>query len=235
MQNESRQTIDRDDAMRAKKVNQTTPSSSRRFRYRVNSCVLVLVVVMLAAFPGASIAWGAPAASQTAILNMATNRLDGVLLISETPTRHFGIAETKVISALEARLGKAQIFSSTICRMKLPVKVARWHDLSLAFENGLFAMLVYNYHGWPMAFVKMVPLPPVGSRLTPLVKTNFGIGVGDSAARVKTLDPHIRGSAQSSFFVGAYTSLATTKRTGEKGSPDDIYQVSQIQVATGNC
>ena len=169
------------------------------------------------------------------VLNTVNNRLDGVQLIRGTASHYVGIAQRQVLPTLEAQLGKATIFSSTICRQKLPVTVARWHDLSLAFENGTFAELVYNYRGWPVAFNRTLPLPPAGVALAPFIKADFGVTVGDSAAKVKSLDPRTRGISATSLSAGVFTNFNMAKRAGAPGTSDTTYQVAQIEVATGNC
>ena len=169
------------------------------------------------------------------ILNTADNRLDGVLLISGTPSKYVGLAQSRILPALETRLGTPIVEATTICRFKLPVTVAKWGDLSVVFENEKFALLDYNYLGWPVSQRTHPPLPPAGVTLKPLIKTNFGATIGDTAAKLKALDSHVRGEASSVFSVSIFSLLVMTKRAGATGTSASTFRVSQLEVATGNC
>ncbi len=132
-------------------------------------------------------------------------------------------------------MGPATVVSSTICSFKLPVTVAKWDDLSVVFQKGRFAMLVYNYLGWPVSQRPYPPLPPVGVALTPIVTTEYGATVGDSAAKLVSLDPRLRGDGGSSYTANAFYTFVMVKRAGAVGSTSSTYFVSQIQLALGNC
>jgi hypothetical protein len=204
---------------------------------------LVYVVLVLVSSVVASIlpeinginAVAATTTPKVLVLNTSNNRLDGVSLISGTPSKHVGLAQSRLLPALESKMGAVTVISSTMCREKLPVKVAEWKDLSVVFEGGRFALLLYNYGGWSHSHGTHPPLPPVGVALRPLVKTNFGATVGDSAARLMSLNPRLRGDSTAFYVVSAFTTLVMTKRSGAISSNAAAFLVSQIEVATGNC
>jgi hypothetical protein len=143
--------------------------------------------------------------------------------------------QNRILSLLQPKLGRATLISSTICRQKLRVTVAKWNDLSLVFENKVFAMLVYNYQGWPVSQGVHPPLPPAGVALRPRIVTQFGAALGDRASRIAALDPKLRGSASTFFAAGPFSNLIMTRRAGMTGAPASTYLVSEIQAATGNC
>ena len=196
--------------------------------------VTLSIAITLSALPDGRDA--ASASSSIVTFNSKSISLAGVPLARLSATGPRGLAQHEVVPALSLRLGTPRIFSSSICSGHLRVTVATWNDLSVVFNKGFFAILYYNYRGWSMA-QKPYPLPPpVGFKLRPLVRTEFGITVGDSAVTVLARDPHLRFDKRAHVFTLSPNSyLILSKRTGATGDSAADFVVSQIQTAIGNC
>jgi hypothetical protein len=166
--------------------------------------------------------------------NTSGVQLDGVPLIMGSASHHVFASQTKTVSALESRLGAAKLFTSTICSFKLPVTVATWGGLSIVFQKGTFATLDYNFRGWSVSQRTHLPLPPLGVKLTPLIKTAQGVTVGDTVTTVKSLEPRARVVDNSFIPLGIFAQLVLTRRVNA-GTSNSALTVSQISAADGNC
>jgi hypothetical protein len=195
-----------------------------------------VVPLIMAVVAGAWPAGRDPAAAAAVSFNAKSVELAGVPLVRFTATGSRGLAQRQVVPALARRLGAPSVFASTICSGRLPVTVAAWSDLSVVFDKGLFAILYYNYRGWPTAREPYPPPPPVGARLKPLIDTESGVTVGDSAAQVMALDPRLHFNRPARLFtLGPNSFLVLSKRPGVTGDSNSDFVVSQIQTALGNC
>jgi hypothetical protein len=173
---------------------------------------------------------------QKVILNARELSIDGVHLEKGDAQQSSSKSEVQLVTQLNAVIGSSHVFNSTICDGSQPVTVAQWHDLAIFFVNGGFGGFVYDYKGWYSSgiyFAEQVsPVPPAGTKLTPLLGINGGITVGDVVTPPKSLSYETKNGYETlsgaGYTDGVSLTLAPTTRTQN-------FIVTGISFVIGNC